>query len=222
MKRIISIIFLCLFVQQSYCQQGSAVSADNINLLLKGFQNPLTVATYDCKQSEITLRTNNGKVTGENGHFIIVPDSIGFAEIEICKKTSKGLKRIGVTRFRVKKFPDPVLELNRRTGGKLYCSIARVQVCPIATWTESYGVCAHAKITGFTIQIIRDNQLLLMRTIHNASSGVKFNDDPDVGKAIESLNPGDKLLFSGITAMMPDGIERHLQPAEFLITDKEE
>ncbi len=221
MKRLICLLVFCLFWQTGFCQGGCAIQLDKMNILISGIDNPITVAVYDTKESSIFLTTNNGKITGTGGHCTIRPDSTGEAVVEVWKKTTKGSHKVGESKFRVRRYPDPVLTLQYKTGGKLDAALARAQIAPAARWTEYYGICAQAKITGFALIILRDNKLFFMGSAHNSNS-VIFSDNKDVAQAMESLIPGDILLFSEITARVTDGKERHLQPAEFLITDKDE
>lgn len=216
--------FCFLFVQLFACEllsQGVVVTTDHSDFLIVGIENPITVAAFNFRPSEISIVSNNGKFEGKNGHYLVRPDSVGIANIEIFKKTTKGAKHIASRRFIVKRYPDPVLALNNLTNGKIGKVIARLQIAPSAKWVEYYGLCAFGVITGFTVLITRNDQLLLIRRIYKRT-GVRFSQDPELDRAIKSLEVNDHIVFTDITACLSDGSERHLQPAEFLITGQEE
>ena len=123
--------------------------------------------------------------------------------------------------FRVKQIPDPVITLNgKKSGSKLPAAFACLQIAPAAVLLDFDFDCKF-NIDSFTIIIIKDRQMSLMRNLHNPY-GARFTDDPDVAQAMKLLRPGDKLLLTDITCKGPDGKERHLQPVEFFITDTEE
>jgi hypothetical protein len=85
----------------------------------------------------------------------------------------------------------------------------------------NFEIDANFTIYSFTLTIVRDSKLLLMKNLFHPT-GARFSDDPEAEQAMKALNAGDKLLLSEILCHGPDGNERHLQPIEFLITDKEE
>ena len=220
MKRLICFLVFYTVCFTGLCQKV-VIKSEHDQILICGMWNTISVAAFGTKESDIIIRTNNGKVFSDGGLWRVTPDSVGRVEIEAWKMTPKGEVKIGSDNFRVVRYPDPILTLNRKSGGKLYYALARVLIAPSAEWINYYGHCATGHIIGFTLLIIRENKLFYIGSVQNPN-GARFSDNAELENGMKSLMAGDKLIFTSITAIGPDRRERNLQPAEFQITGKME
>lgn len=181
---------------------------NNLAIVVSGFSGPLIVTT------------DNGTISKQDGYYNWRPEHAGRSMLTIAGGRGKRLDTFAIKPFFVKEFPLPILRLGGASNDTLSVHIAKLQVGPYAASYESgnYGDIVY-KITGFTIIIIRKDEIVLHRKLSNDNTGVRFSDDSETQKAIENLEAGDKLLFCDIVCRGPGGVHR-LAPVEFTITDQ--
>ena len=190
-----------------------------MNILYLGLDNPITVAAFDIKLNSVSLATSNGTVTGEKGHYYIRPETLGTADLAVWTKAAKGKKKVGGAVFRVKSIPDPIVKLDNKTGGNISKQITGHLIAPYASFSV-LGYCATFQIDSFTLIIMRDRKLLVMKDIyHTDGDAARFSDDSEAQATMAQLNAGDNLILCNITCHGYDKTFRHLQPVEYMITE---
>src|SRR4030095_14673232 len=91
-----------------FCQgQLFSVSSDKNNVLYAGVENPLTITVQNILPKDILVKTDNGTLSGANGHYVFYTDTGDVANLTLYKKSSNGNVKIGVSSFRVRQLPDP-------------------------------------------------------------------------------------------------------------------
>ncbi len=199
--------------------QAIAMQLDKINVLYLGVDNPVTVAVEGYPNDSIFLTTNNGTITGGNGHFIIRPEfPTTTMPVDIKAKTARGVKNLGYRTFRAKFIPTPVAYLQNRKSGNLSLSLVRSAIGPYAV-DEGLTMDSRYRITRLTIAVVRNSSLIFSKTLKN-ENGVRFTDDEETRRIIQMLQAGDKLKLEEMTYSNPvKTCGTSLSPLEFVITN---
>ncbi len=221
LKRLIYILFFFLSPLSGYTQVV-AVQALKMNTVYIGVSNPLVIAAENTSSKSLVVTTDNGEIRidsfARQGHYTLWPDHPGAATIIIKKKTSKGLKTIDSTFFRVKRIPPPVPRLSGKKGGEISKAVLCIQIAPEAVM-EDIHTCAKFMITGFTVVIVRRDKEIFSRSVYN-KKGARI--DAATSKFFQRLHNKDKVIFRDITEIGFDGFTNNLAPLNFTITNARE
>lgn len=185
---------------------GAIVTADKVNVLYRGIDNPITVSAGAAGQEQINIAVTNATVKGSGAHYLLNP---GMApETEVTVTTKAGTNKF---RFRVKDIPPPVGFVGDFSGGAV----------PVAQFRAQGGVKAVLKdflFEGLDFKV-------LSYTIGGAGAGfpdgymVASNDgSPWKGAAQKIVNqakPGAKIFIDQIQVKGPDGRTTKLNPMVF-------
>jgi hypothetical protein len=183
----------------------TAVSPNKMNVFYIGVSNPITVAVSDISSKNVTVKIDNGKISGSNGTYNVLPSKVGKATVTIYD----GSKQIGSWDFRVKYLPDPVTKVARKKSG----TISMVQLLDageVVADLENFDFDARFEIVEFTVFAKIEN-------VENdeISKSAKFTNEQRA--LIKRLKPGDRLTFTDIKAKGPDGGIRSLNGIIFTI-----
>ncbi len=100
----------------------ATVSADLMNVLYAGFDNPVSVSVPGVAASQISIGVSNCKAQSKTAKgWIIKPAVVGTpCKISVSANIDGKNQAIAVKEFRVKKLPDPLamLEVSGANGGK--------------------------------------------------------------------------------------------------------
>ncbi len=212
MKNTICFLVGFLLAAPAYCQVV-AIQNDMRNVITLGLENPLTVAVEKCPSRSISLTTNNGIITGDNGHYLITPKHFGVAMITINKKTWRGLKVIDSMYFRVKRVEVSVT-FGGHKGGQMSKEYVCLQIAPVAT-IEGFPIDAKCTIDSFTVIVKRNDNIIFSKDLHNAS-GTRI--DKETRAFFKTTQDKDKLIITNLTYKDIDGVSIHVPPMEFIIT----
>lgn len=205
-----TITIIGLYLISCCCRaQVISVSSDNNRVLYAGVENPLTIAVSNVVPKNIIVKTDNGTLNGEDGHYIFYTDTGIVANITIFNKTSN--KQIGIIAFHVREIPDPNPRLGAYKSGNIPLAIIKSQ-SGITTDIESIYYQRGLPIISFTINILRNGDYVF-KEIKN--EGKVFNEE--VKKAFQQLRPGDSVALNNIFAKRHDGTLTILASLTFTI-----
>ena len=199
------LFILVLFILLAGCapDTGSdpvlSVSADKMNVLYLGVENPVTVAVSGIASSDLEVMIDNGEIKGENGKYLVLPAEAGEAVI----KVTKGDKDLGEAVFRVKVIPDPVAAIAGMTEGTITLEKLLAREGVDVLFPIDFDISFTIKSFTLTIQD-RGYDIGKESDSDRFTSGQK--------ELIASLKPGRKLYVTGIIAVGPDSAERKLPP----------
>lgn len=103
--------FYILIVGDVCFSQHFAISNDRMNIFYIGIDNPVSIAVEGIKNTSLSIKSVNGKLTKEDFGYTFRPDSVGKSEIILYAKTKGKLKEVGRSAFRAKHFPPPVFHI---------------------------------------------------------------------------------------------------------------
>ncbi len=206
MKKSLTII-LSIASSIAFCQKFS-ISADKMNILYAGIPNPLTAVFENLSCDSFFLTTNNGEITGKDCRYEFWTIQVGEATIFIQKKVNVDTITIGKEKFRIKRIPKPIVQIDGISGGEIGKLDLSIQWGILAWHSE---VCDKVVVTHFSIMIIHEGNPVL-------------TSDSDSGEFTKSLKQqfyelisGDKVLFYNIKARSGNGIIDDCDPISFTI-----
>ena len=198
------------FVQKYTVVAPSAtVSADLMNVLYAGFDNPLSVSIPGVPLSNVSIRVAGSAFReAGKGHFVVHPTVIGRdVTITVLSTQDNRSREVGRFTFHVRKLPDPTAYIqigtDRFRGGALYKG-ALVGAQGIKAAIDDGILDIDFRVTGFE-SVFFDN---MGNAVPMTSNGALFSDRQR--DALRRLARGRRFYISHITAVGPDGITRRL------------
>lgn len=192
--------------------QNFTVSADKMNVLYIGVDNPIsvTVENYSCEFIAVT--TNNGKISGNNCRYIFSGGTVGVANIAVYKKVKGKMQVIGIWPFRVKHLPLPVFKIASGRPSMLKVEIANQQY--VRAELENFDIDIRYTIDSFKVCIIsNDTCKFNVKTNYGNKISEEIRDD------FKALKQNDTVVFKDIFIKQPDGTKETLAP--IIITIRE-
>ena len=202
-RPLLSIAFFLIVLPSS--GQSFTVSADKMNVLYVGVDNPIsvTVENYSCES--IAVSTNNGKITGSNCQYIFSGGTVGVANIAVYKKVKGKMQVIGIWPFRIKHLPLPVFKI---ASGKL--SMSKVEIANqqyVRAELENFDINIKYTIDSFKVCIIpNDTCKFSSKTNYGNEISEEIRND------FKALKQNDAVLFKDIFIRRPDGTQEMLAP----------
>ncbi|MCP4443460.1 MAG: gliding motility protein GldM [Aureispira sp.] len=179
-------------------QRQIAVSANKMNVMYIGVENPITVAAAGIKTSNLSVTASNGtslKSTG-GGKFIATAKKIGPTTVNV-KDKSNG-KSFPFT-FRVKRIPDPVVRLGKKQDGIMKSGAFRAQG-GLIPWLDNFDFGARCTIQSYTLYWTRKREDPVELT------GTRGKFTGKIKNAILAAKPGDQYAFVNVRARCPGDI----------------
>ena len=189
-------------------EHSATISADKMNVLYVGVDNPLSVSVAGVPSGQIRVsgegitltRTNNGK-------YITKPTRTGDAKITI----SGGGLQPTIFKYRVKRIPDPTVKVGRKNGGVVNASEFKAQR-GIIPHLEGFDFEARCRIGSFEVARVPKNG---DAQVHNNNGGAY---ETRVNRMIQQAKRGDVYYFSSIKCKCPgDQASRNLNGMVFNI-----
>jgi hypothetical protein len=202
---------LLFFISLTSVGQRFSVSPDKMNILYQDVDNPLTITVENCPCNQMVVKTDNGKIVGNNCSYYFYTDSGWNANITIYKKAKQKLVKVGQSTFRVKAFPYPVPKVGPSAGGKIRAIILKNQ-----QYIRAYDdhVYIHTEIDSFTVSIIRGDTCFFSQ-IENKTN--QFSQE--LINALSEIKSGDTVIFKNLFARRPSGKQISLEPLILYVTD---
>lgn len=191
-------------------RRSATVSADKMNVLYIGVDNPLSVSAAGVSSNQLRVSGSGGGVklvrTGE-GKYNATVSQVGTTNITV---SGGGLAPTSFE-FRTKRIPDPVARVAGESGGTLANGVFRAQRGVFAE-LDNFDFDARCTIAGFTL-IYQPPREDLQEVINagQAFTGAAKN-------LINQARPGDTYYFNNVRALCPgDGSPRKINPMVFKI-----
>lgn len=182
---------------------GSSVFLEKMNVLYMGVPNPLSVSAGSAGLEKMNVGfTGGGTVNGNGGHYIIVPNKVGPATINV---TVNG--KTTPFPMRVKRLPDPQAMVGSNKGGGISTALLKA----------TQGLFAKLD-SDFDVQF----QVISYRVGANGGSFQTYQEQNNEGarwtgnaaSIINRATPGSSIFFDNIKVKGPDGI-RDIPPIIF-------
>ncbi len=185
---------------------GIAVSADKMNVLYIGVDNPLTI-TAGVGAEKIKASFSAGEIGRTSGSHWSVKPRNGTSGEQFINVTVEG--KTTPVKFRVKRLPDPGTFVGVKRGGSMPAGEFKVNGGVIARLIDS-EFDAPFRVTSYVVGAIGGPYPIYQ---YAANEGNRWN-----GKAkeiIDRAGPGTSVFFDKIMVVGPDGQPRELPTMSF-------
>lgn len=192
---------------------SATVSADMMNVLYAGYENPMSVSIPGVPVNKIVASMTGGSLQSQGaGKFIARPDEVGKdAVITVSANTEGRMQQMGQFTFRVRKLPDPTAYIeyaaeggsNRFRGGRIAKQVL-MSTDGIGAAIDDGLLNIDFRVQGFET-VFFDNMGNAVPEVSNSASFTERQ-----RQLLRSLGRGKRFYISRIRAVGPDGIERTL------------
>jgi predicted secreted hydrolase len=180
-----------------------------MNVFYIGVENPVTVAAAGVTTSAMKVTMSGGKMQKKTGtNYIVTADRVGTATITV-KDTKNG--KTFPFEFRVKRIPDPVVRLGKKTDGLMGSGEFRAQP-GLAAWLDNFDFDARCAVQSYTLYFTRKRQ----DPVEIQGQGGRFKGK--VKSAVTQAKPGAQYAFTNVKARCPgDKAARRVNGVAFKI-----
>jgi gliding motility-associated protein GldM len=185
---------------------GVSVSADKMNVLYIGVENPLTI-TAGVGSEKVNASFNAGTISRVRGSsWVAVPKTPGEHNINVNVDG-----KVTPIKFRVKHLPPPTAFIGGKQGGTVPSADFKVQGGVVARLLDSEFEVAY-RVISYDVGALGGNYQTYQTSKNNGNrwSG-------DAGRIIENATPGTRIFIDNINVVGPDGRTQVLPALNFLL-----
>jgi gliding motility-associated protein GldM len=190
--------------------RSATVSADKMNVFYIGVDNPISVSAAGVSSNDLTVQAtgcNISTVSRANGKYNITADRPGEAKVIL---SGGGLPRTSYD-FRVKRIPDPVARLSKKSGGTMGTGEFKAQG-GVGAFLDGFDFDATCQIQGFTLVHVASRQ----DPVESINGGGRYN--AQSRRLVNKAKPGDIYYFDDVKARCPgDKVGRPINSMVFKI-----
>jgi len=197
---------------------SATVSADIMNVLYAGYDNPMSVSVPGIPSSRLRVSMSGGSFTQKgDGKFIARPTNVGGeAVVTVAAETGGRVQEMGKFTFRVRKLPDPTAYIpvgdDHVMGGK----ISKQNLMAMT----NLGAAIDDGLLNIPFSV-RGFEMVFYDNMGNAVPEIAQSSEFTLRQKnmIRQLNRGKRFYITKIRAVGPDGIERTLNGAMEVIVN---
>ncbi|MBQ8051912.1 MAG: gliding motility protein GldM [Bacteroidaceae bacterium] len=206
--------------QQKYTviPPSATVSADIMNVLYAGYDNPMSVSVPGIPSSRLRVSMSGGSFTQKgDGKYIARPTNVGGeAVVTVAAETEGRVQEMGKFTFRVRKLPDPTAYIpvgdDHFLGGKL-AKQSLMAMTNLGAAIDDGLLNIPFSVKGFEM-VFYDNMGNAVPEIAQSSEFTLRQKN-----MIRQLSRGKRFYITRVRAVGPDGIERTLNGAMEVIVN---
>lgn len=205
----------------SVVEPTATISANLMNVLYAGYNNPISVSVPGVPLSEVTATMDGGILTKKaDGQYIAKPIRTGkTATITVFATTDGKKQQMAQLSFRVRRLPEPTIYMDikdERGSAEKYRggAISRTALAR----ASGIGAAIDDGILDVPFRVVSFETIffdLMGNAVQMRSAGSQFSE-----RQIESfkrLTRNRRFYVSHVTAVGPDGIERNLKTSMEII-----
>ena len=208
---LLALIFSCNTQSRKKQNHVAAISPTKMNVLYYGVDNPLAIAVSGVSPEEIVVETDNGKIKGELGNYVMNPMRPGVAKIKVYKVKKDKKELLQESEFRVKTVPDPVAMIADHRGGEISRG-ELLRANEVNVILQNFDFDLSFKVTEFTITTVINGYFK-----HVSSKSAEITEEQK--DLIRSLKAGSPVFIQDIKAIGPDGAIRTLNTISLKISE---
>ncbi len=198
----------------------ATVSADLMNVLYAGYDNPMSVSVPGVSRNQVTMTMSGGTLTSKgNGKYVARPSKPGQAvTFTVISNANGGRQQMGQFTFQVRKLPDPTpfIDIPAEGGSDRFKGggMNKGQILALTTLGAAIddGL-LHIPFKVISFEAVFFDQM--GNAIPQKSDGANFSDKQK--SVFRSLARGKRFYISRVVAIGPDGIQRTLPQAMEII-----
>jgi hypothetical protein len=209
MRKALFLSFLIILSSATYSQKFTLSMLRSGQIAYVGVDNPLscTVEGVSCK--DISLATDNGRLTKMScGNYIYRPQKAADSKIIIYKNEKDKNQFIGEFYLMVREIPLPTAVIGGLNNGNIIKKALQAQQGVAAHLIPSLGFDLTYMVTEFQLTIFRQNHILFS----NKTNGNIFTSE--MHEAFKNLEENDMILISSIIVLLPENKKVAIKPLE--------
>lgn len=176
-------------------RRSASVAADKMNVFYVGVDNPITLSAAGVPSDRLQVTCEGATMTGSGAKRIVKPTKKGTAFITL---SGGGLEKTKFE-FRMKRIPNPVVELAGETDGTIKQNEFRAQLGLIPNLPD-FEFDAKCSIQSYTMYHTPKGGDVIV----HEGKGNRF--DGRVAQAVKSANMGDQYSFMNVMARCPGDV----------------
>ncbi len=195
--------------EQTYqvAKPAATIAATRMNVVYAGIENPIEIASAGIPDDQLSVVLKGAgslKKVGKGYEYFVNGDAIGQRVVfEVVAKLNGNSVPIGSQEFRIKRIKDPIAKVAGKTAGTMTAVALRNQGFIFAS-LDDFEFDIKFSIVRFNLIKIGGNRDVV--TARN--NGGDFNNE--VKNILETITPGNRVIFDNVIAVGPDGKERLL------------
>jgi gliding motility-associated protein GldM len=190
----------------------TSISADKMNVLYIGLQNPISISAGGVPAEKVSAGINNGSMTKTGaGKYSVTVSKPGTAMISVSGDIDGKVKTLGSKEFRIKYIPDPVLKVGMSKGPFMKAAEFKVQGGLRADLEDFLFEGVKYEVIKYRIGIDAKGKDYAEAEANSAYF------PSSVLPVIRSLRAGDIVYFDNIRVKGPDGRVRDMSNVNFKI-----
>lgn len=190
-------------------QGGATISADAMNVLYIGLENPISIAVSGYSPNDVMATMSNGSLTRSGNKWIakVTQTNPAGAVVSVSVKMRDGSSRkMGEQKYRIKSVPKPESMFGTIESGPATAAQLMVQ-------SAIRGVLPNFVFEGVNFTVTKYNALYVPKKGEaKPTSGTGAAITPALKSWITTARKGDKILVDDIYANGPGGIVKRLNP----------
>jgi gliding motility-associated protein GldM len=190
----------------------TSISADKMNVLYIGLQNPISVSAGGVPAEKVSASISGGNLSRTGtGTYMATVSSPGKAMVSVSADIDGKVKTLGSKEFRIKYVPDPVLKVGMSKGPTMKAAEFKVQGGLRADLEDFLFDGVRYDIVSYRVGIDATGKDYV-----EADANSAYFPSGAMG-AIRSLRAGDIVYFDNVRVKGPDGKVRDMSNIKFNI-----
>lgn len=203
--------------QYIVARPSATASADKMNVLYAGLENPVTVSVPGVPNEKVRVSCDNGTLTplGGGKYNVTSPVAGRPCHINISAETDSGhVRSMGVMEFRVKQLPAPLVYPSGATATRTSAASLAQSLGLVCTYGPDFNFNAKANVVSYSLDIMAPGgtQFLFSK------EGITGNQLPQAAKdALKNARRGTKVYFYDINSVGADNNRVKSPPCTYVI-----
>lgn len=199
-------------------EPAATISASMMNVLYAGIDNPVEISVPGAATQGVSATMTNGTLTRKGAGWVARPAAVGQdAEISVSAEIGGRTVRVGTTKFRVRRLPDPTPYIVLPDGGTYKGTPRRISKSVLLA-AERLGAAADDNMLDVAYSVV-SFQTMFFDSMGNAmpasSDGARFSARQK--EQMRALKSGRRFFITSVKAKGPDGVVRDISPMEVAI-----
>lgn len=194
---------------------GASMGLDKMNVMYIGVPNPVSLSAsgYNIEDVDLVLPADVTRTASGKGKYVLNVTKPGtFTYNIVAKDRTGGRANVGSGEIRVKRIPDPVAAIMKKTGGAVASNQLMVQQ-GISTEIPGFDFEAKFEVLSYDFMAARKASPDVEQVLNNR--GAYFSNK--VKDILKLVKAGDIVIFNNIKVKGPDGSTRTVNSITFNI-----
>lgn len=198
--------------QYIVARPSATVSATKMNVMYAGLDNPIAVSVPGVPSEKVRVTCSSGQLIPQpDGTYIVRNPVAGTLTVNVSAENDSGVARpMGKMDFRVKRLPKPYASASGATSSKIGANVLSASPGLLCVYRD-FDYDAKPKVTSFQYEIWNGG----IGSLSTVQTGNLFSSS--VQSQFRGLRKGNRVIFTNIKAVGPDGVTQTLDDVTYII-----